>query len=114
MALYEATALPDAPLAASARFHANHLPLIETALAALDETLTIIFPPAARTHRGWRLAVVQELARQYAPLRINAVSGDNEAAISAAVNYLEIAEGVTGQSFLLVGAGAGAVLSSIR
>ena len=112
MAVYEVEALPDAALAAAALFHANHLPLIEIALATLDETLTIVFSPADHTHRGWRLAVVQELARQYAPLRINAVSGDNDAAISAAVNSLEIAEGVTGQSFLLVGAGAGTVLSS--
>ena len=112
MALYEAKALPGAALAASARFHANHLPLIEIALATLGETLTIIFPPADNTHRGWRLAVVQELARAYAPVRINAVAGDNEAAIAAAIGYLETAEGVTGQSLMLVGEGAGAVLSS--
>ena len=112
MAVYEAKALPDAPLAASARFHANHLPLIEIALVTLDETLTIIFPPADHTHRGWRRAVVQELARAYAPIRINAVAGDSDAAISAAVRYFETAKGVTGQYFLLVGAGAGTVLSS--
>ena len=112
MALYEVQALPDAALAASVRFHANQLPLIEIALTALDEPLTIIFPPADHTHRGWRRAVVQELARAYAPIRINAVAGDSDAAISAAVGYFETAKGVTGQYFLLVGAGAGAVLSS--
>lgn len=112
MAHYEVKALPDAPLAAAAQFYANHLPLIEIALMALDETLTIIFPPADYDHRGWRLAVVEELARQYAPLRINAVAGDSAAAIAAAVSYLDAAEGITGQSVLLVGIGAGAVLSS--
>lgn len=112
MALYEVKALPDAALAAAAQFYANHLPLIEIALMALDETLTIIFPPADYAHSGWRLAVVEELAREYAPLRINAVAGDSEAAIVAAVSYLESAQGITGQSLLLVGMGGGAVLSS--
>jgi hypothetical protein len=112
MALYAVKALPDAALAAAALFHANHLPLIQLALATLDETLTIIFPPADHTHRGWRLAVVQELARTYAPQRINAVASDSEAVIAAAVRYLEAAAGVTGQSLMLVGEGAGAVLSS--
>ncbi len=111
MAVYEVKALPEAPLAASARFHAHHLPLIEIALATIDEPLTIIFRPVDHTHRSWRLAVVQELARQYTPLRINAVAGDGEAAIAAAVRYLGTAEGVTGQSLLLVGDDTIAVLS---
>ncbi len=103
MAVYAVKALPEAALAAAALFHAHHLPLIEIVLATLAEPLIIIFPPADHTHRGWRLAVVQELARQNAPLRINAVAGDSEAAIAAAVRYLETADGVTGQSLLLVG-----------
>jgi hypothetical protein len=114
MAVYEVKALPEAALAASAQFHANHLPLIEIVLATIDEPLTIIFPPVDHTHHGWRLAALQELARQYAPLRINAVAGDDAAAIAASIRYLEAADGVTGQSLMLVGEGAGAVLSSLR
>ena len=111
MAVYPVKAQPAEALAAAAQFHAHHLPLIEIALAAGDGPLTIIFPPADHTHRGWRLAVVQELARQYAPLRINAVAGDSEAAIAMSVRYLDTAQGVTGQSLLLVGDEAGVVLS---
>ena len=33
----------------------------------------LVFPPADHSHRDWRLAAVQELAREHAPRRINAV-----------------------------------------
>ena len=111
MAVYEVKALPDAPLAASARFHANHLPLIEIALVTLDEALTLIYPPADHTHRGWRVAAVQSLARAHAPRRVNAITGVDGEAILAATDYLSHAEGITGQYLLLDSNGAAPVLS---
>jgi hypothetical protein len=40
---------------------------------------------------------VQELAREAAPKRVNALAGSEPAAIDAAIAYLEAASGVTGQ-----------------
>ena len=76
------------------------------------EGLTLIFPPADHTQRAWRLAAVQSLAREYAPIRVNALASDSEAAIAAALAFLESAEGVTGQLLELDDTGAGEVVSS--
>jgi hypothetical protein len=85
--------LPDEPLHAAARFHADILPQLAPDAAAL----TLVFAPADHTHRAWRLAVVQGLARRWAPIRVNAVASEQEGAILAAHTYLEHAPGVTGQ-----------------
>ncbi len=76
------------------------------------EDVTIIFPPADHTHRGWRLAAVQSLARDLAPVRVNAVASNDEAAIQSALAYLAAAPGLTGQCLPLDGAGAGLVIPS--
>jgi hypothetical protein len=76
------------------------------------EDLVLIFPPADHTHRGWRLAAVQSLARDHAPLRVNALASDDPAAIESALTYLEQAEGLTGQYLTLDSLGAGTVLNS--
>ncbi|HYD24479.1 MAG TPA: hypothetical protein VEB68_06760 [Croceibacterium sp.] len=100
MAVLEVGALPDGALEAAAAFHAQVLP---QALAELSdppgagEDLVLVFPPAPYDHRGWRLAVVQDLARAAAPARVNGVAGDDEAAVAAAVAWLAAAPGVTGQ-----------------
>jgi hypothetical protein len=113
MAMLRVGALPAEALAASVHFHAVVLPRV---LAVLDrgESVTLVFAPADHRHRAWRLAVVQGLARQYAPLRINALASDDEEAIAAAAAYLAAAEGITGQYLPLDGNGAEEVLSSIR
>ena len=110
MALLRIGALPDEALAAAAEFHAVVLPGILTELGR-GETLTLVFAPADHTHRAWRLAAVQGLARQHAPVRVNALASDDERAIAAALKYLAAAEGVTGQYLLLDGNGAEALLS---
>ena len=108
MALLRVEPLPAQPLAASARFHAQVLPRVLAELVR-GENLTLVFPPAGHDHRGWRLALVQGLAREHAPLRINALATDDEAAILVAVKYLAGADGVTGQYLPLDGTGAGEV-----
>jgi hypothetical protein len=110
MRVLRVAALPDDALAASARFHEQDLPAAQAALAK-GEDLTLVFAPADHTHRGWRLAAVQGLAREHAPVRVNAVAGDDEAGIAAALRYLEGAPGVTGQLLPLDSIGAGEVLS---
>ena len=70
----------------------------------------MVFAPADHTHRAWRLAVVQGLARELAPRRVNALASRDEAAIAASLAYLESAEGLTGQYLPLDDAGAGPVV----
>jgi hypothetical protein len=120
--------LPGAPLAAAAAFFAEVLPLIEHAMIEplkqsdadpalaegepiAREALLLIFAPADHAHQGWRVALVQALAREHAPLRVNAVASNDGAAIAAAEAYLGAAPGVTGQYWPLDGTGAGGVLS---
>jgi hypothetical protein len=111
MTLLRVGALPAGTLAAAAQFHADVLPAVQQALAGGGD-LILVFAPADYTHRGWRLAAVQQLARDNAPVRVNALASDDETAIAAAVRYIETAEGVTGQYLPLDGNGAGSVLSS--
>lgn len=106
MALLRITGLSDAPLDAAAVFHAEWVARIRAALAnSTEECLTVVFPPADHSHRGWRLAAVQELAREFAPRRVNAVVCGNEAGLSAALALLEPCQGITGQLLALDGAG---------
>ena len=111
MVLLRVDPLPAEPLAASARFHAHVLPGVLAELAR-GHHLTLVFEPAGHDHRGWRLALIQSLAREHAPLRINALAGADAAAITAAAEYLATAEGVTGQYLALDGDGAGEVYSA--
>jgi hypothetical protein len=99
--------LPEAPLEAAAEFHARFLPALPR-----HADLLLAFPSADNSHRLWRLAAVQELARAAAPRRVNAVAADSEAAIAAAAVFLASSEGVTGQYLALDDAGADPVLSS--
>ncbi len=94
MVLCRVGPLPDEPLSAANFFYAEVLPRI---VPAGEAALTLVFGPADHTHRAWRLAVVQGLARRFAPIRINAVAGADEVAIAAADTYIRQAPGVTGQ-----------------
>jgi hypothetical protein len=85
--------LPDGPLDAASRFEDQWLPEARTC----DENLLLVFAPADHAHRKWRLAVVQELAREAAPRRVNAVASGDEEAIGQAEGYLADAPGITGQ-----------------
>ena len=105
--------LPEEPLAAAAMFHAEVLPRVRAGLAAAPADFTLILAPADYTHRAWRQAAVQALAREYAPIRVNAVTSASEPAIAAALAFLDTAEGITGQLLELDDTGAGEVVSSL-
>lgn len=105
MEVLGASGLPDGALDASAAFFAHVLPQARAACA--DGDVCIVFDPADHTHKAWRLAAVQSLAREAAPGRVNAVASGDDAAIAAALDYLARAPGVTGQLFALDGQGAG-------
>jgi hypothetical protein len=95
MRVFRVGPLPESALEAAAEFHARVVPALDPPRSGED--LVIIFPPAPYDHRGWRLAAVQDLARAAAPARVNSIVGEDEAAIEAALAYLEGAAGVTGQ-----------------
>lgn len=105
MQLLRVSALPDGALAAAAAFYADWLP------PHAGEDLLIVFPPADHTHTGWRLAAVQQLARDFAPALVNAVASADEAAIDAARRYMANSPGLTGQLLALDDVGAGPVVS---
>ncbi|MEN9682619.1 MAG: hypothetical protein RLZZ427_370 [Pseudomonadota bacterium] len=100
--------LPPDPLAAAAHFHAH----FAERLAQADGDLVLVFPPADHTHRGWRVAAVQALARGAVPRRVNAVAANDPAAITAAQAYLASAPGVTGHYLPLDDGGTGVVIAS--
>ncbi len=106
MALLRITGLPAAPLDAAAAFHSLWLLQVRAALiGTADECLTLVFAPADHSHRGWRLAAVQELAREFAPRRVNALVGEAHQGLSAALALLEPCQGITGQLLALDGTG---------
>jgi hypothetical protein len=101
----DVTDLPAEPLDAAAEFYARELPEIRDDADINSELdLVIVFEPAGHDHRAWRLAAIQELARELAPRRINALVGKDESSIYEAMRYLDSAPGVTGQ-LLAIGPG---------
>lgn len=91
--------LPDGALDAAAEFHSEWLPIARALLQRPRDgsDIVLVFPPAPGDHRGWRLAAVQDLAREAAPQRVNGVVGGNAGAIAEAVEWLAGAPGITGQ-----------------
>ncbi len=110
MALIRIAALPGDAMVASAEFHTKWLPVLRADLASSSLPCIVLFQPADHTHRGWRLAAIQGLAHEYAPLRVNAIESADEAAIAATEAYLASAPGLTGQLLRLDGAGEGKVV----
>lgn len=88
--------LPDAPLDAAAAFHATSLSAARATLMKA-EALVLVFPSAGHEHRAWRLAAVQELAREAAPKRVNGIVGEGGEPVEEALAFLEASSGVTGQ-----------------
>jgi hypothetical protein len=88
--------LPEGALDAAAEFHAEWLEKVRAAMADVD-VLALVFQPAPYDHRGWRLSAVQDLAREAAPKRANAIIGSDEASIVRAAEWLAQAPGITGQ-----------------
>lgn len=99
--------LPDSPLEAANRFYAAYAASIRDDLRAQSGlNVVILFEKAGKQHRGWQLAAVQDLAREAAPGRVNAVVGGDEQAAEQALAWLEKAPGITGQLLPLDPTGA--------
>ncbi len=94
--------LPPAPLDAAHQFHAVHVPRIRDELGdGPGANLVLAFAAAGPEHRAWRLAAIQELAREWAPRRANAVAGGDGPAREAAIAFLDENPGITGQLLIL-------------
>ena len=102
------TGLPETPLDAAAEFYERILPAIREDWDGVEE-IVVSFEAADHSHRAWRLAAIQELAREATPCRVNGVvmSKDDHLASTEVLNYLHKAPGVTGQLFAVDGTGAG-------
>ena len=100
--LIQVSGLAKKPIDAAAEFHARFVPRIRS---LMTRDVMLLFPQADHTHSAWRLAAVQELAREAAPRRVNALAGGSEPAIREAAAYLRMTPGVTGQVLVLDGAG---------
>ena len=99
--------LPESALDAAAAFHVQHLPGIRSALAGGEDSIALVLPRAGFEHSGWRKAAIADLARVATPKRVNAVAGDDKDAISATLEWLSRAPGITGQLLGVDGTGAG-------
>ncbi len=100
--------LPANALDAAAEFHRTWLELARSALRGGAKSLVLILPPAPPDHRDWRRGVARDLARELAPGRVNLVAGSDPDAVSAALEYLADAPGVTGQLLPVSARGADA------
>ena len=110
---FRAMAWPAAPLDASAFFHSRCVPQLREMLAGegmwqgidAGDAACVILPAAGHEHDSWRVAAIEELAREAAPVRINGVVDGQEEALAQVIDYLDSAPGVTGQ-LLAVAAGS--------
>lgn len=96
--------LPASPLDAAEAFYEAWMP--QARASARTEDTVIVFPSAAPDHRNWRLAAVQDLAREAAPKRVNGIVGDDDEAVAATFHWLASAPGVTGQLLAVDGKSA--------
>ena len=97
--IYVREGLPDDALEAASEFYRTDIPTIEMVLTDPDrpeDELFIVFRPASYDHRGWRLAVVQDLARKFAPIRVNGLVTTG-VGLAEASRFLAGAAGITGQ-----------------
>ena len=95
------TVLPPGSLDASQAFGEKWLPKIREQLSA-GADVTALLPPATYDHADWRRALVRDLARAYAPRRVNFICGTGEQSLGETATFLKNAPGVTGQ-YLVTG-----------
>ncbi|MDN3645829.1 hypothetical protein QWY75_06390 [Pontixanthobacter aestiaquae] len=88
--------LPGAALDAAQAIASDWLPAIRDHLSK-GEHLVVLLPQASYDHDDWRRAMVRDLARAYAPTRVNFITEGSDEAVEESVEYLSKANGVTGQ-----------------
>ncbi|MDY7097823.1 MAG: hypothetical protein SXU28_06770 [Pseudomonadota bacterium] len=94
---YTVADLPEGGLDAHAQLLADHLADIRAILGdEMTQALAIVLPPAGPDHDDWRQALAGDLAREYEPKRVNIVGADPGHSLTAVLEYLRDAPGVTG------------------
>ncbi|MEM7702087.1 MAG: Rossmann fold domain-containing protein [Pseudomonadota bacterium] len=89
--------LPDSGLSAHAFLIEQLLPDIRAAIEADGlASLTVILPVAPSEHDAWRRALAGDLAREYAPKRVNIAAGERGKPLDTLCSFLRDAPGVTG------------------
>ena len=98
LAVLQIAELPQAPLDAAMVFHAEHLSDACDVLEDDEAQLLIVqLPPAGKDHDDWRRALARDLARKYAPKRVNVISAAADETAEPLLAYLVDAPGVSGQ-----------------
>ena len=88
--------LPSDALGAASAFHAAWTAQVGQYVADGAASVAIVVPKAGADHADWRRAAARDLARAYAPARVNVVAAGSDAALQATLAYLRDAPGVTG------------------
>ena len=79
-------------------FLVDHADAFQSELADPNiQSLVIIMPVIDETHDDWRRAIARDLARKYAPKRVNIIGIKPTSQLDEILAYLENAPGVTGQ-----------------
>lgn len=89
--------LPDAPLDAAEVFFGGYLAQARQLLGEGAASLVIALPDAPQDHDDWRRALARDLARAYAPQRVNVVAEGRSGSANEILEFLGYAPGVTGQ-----------------
>ena len=102
MKIIEISALPTAPILAAEAFFRDHFPSISQQSSTKLLHFVLFLPPAETDHDDWRRAAARDLARKFAPSRVNIIGGGNDEACEKTLAYLRDAPGITGQYLPLV------------
>jgi len=90
--------LPQSGILASTAFVRDHLAAARRWLERADkQALAIVLPVAGPDHDDWRRTLARDLARAYAPIRVNVVGASGVEQAAPLLAYLRDAPGVTGQ-----------------
>jgi len=89
--------LPDDAVKAAATFYSEYLAKVEELLSSETSAIAIWLPSAPKSHDDWRRAAARDLARTYAPKRVNVVGSTDGVEIETILTYLDNAPGITGQ-----------------
>ncbi|MGB3738749.1 MAG: Rossmann fold domain-containing protein [Pontixanthobacter sp.] len=94
---------PAKAIEAAAWFHECRVQEVARLLGDTRQlaSIVIVLPRATYDHNDWRVAAARDLARRYAPRRINIVAGEPGSVLTETCDYLERAAGVTGQYLAL-------------
>lgn len=97
MKTIEISALPSAPILAAETFFRDHFCQVSAHFDTKTHDIALVLPPAETDHDDWRRSAARDLARKFAPARVNIIGGGGDAAREETLAYLRDAPGITGQ-----------------